>query len=160
MEEGRAFSTTPTLCRAWSRPSRTLSAPPSTRPTLSVRRLQKEGFSALGAADSWSRLSPEDRNELTAQHQLDHLPTIKVGTTDEVLATLGESKLQEWATLRDAIPSRFAQALAAAAKLLEPKAQQVKLPSRTIKSESDLKAWLASVEATIRARLTEGPVIV
>jgi len=122
--------------------------------------LQKEGFSSLGASDSWSRLSPEDRNELTAQHQLDHLPPVKVGTTDEVLATLGASKLQEWATLRDAIPSRFAQALAAAAKLLEPKAQQVKLPSRTIKSESDLKAWLASVEATIRARLTEGPVIV
>ena len=49
--------------------------------------------------------------------------------------TLGETKLQEWATLCDAIPTRFSQALAEAAKRLEPKAQQVKLPSGTIKTD-------------------------
>ncbi len=122
--------------------------------------LQQEGSSSLSASDTWSRLTAEDRDDLSRQYQLDHLPSIKVGSTDEVLATLGATKLQEWGTLSDAIPSRFSQALAAAAKRLEPKAQQVKLPSVTIKNEDDLKTWLATVEATIRARLNDGPVIV
>jgi hypothetical protein len=122
--------------------------------------LQKEGSSSLSASDTWNRLTAEDRDDLSRQYQLDHLPGIKVGSTDEVLATLGATKLQEWGTLCDAIPTRFSQALAAAAKRLEPKAQQVKLPSVTIKNEDDLKTWLATVEATIRASLNDGPVIV
>ena len=109
--------------------------------------LQKEGSSSLSASDTWNRLTAEDRDDLSRQYQLDHLPGIKVGSTDEVLATLGATKLQEWGTLCDAIPTRFSQALAAAAKRLEPKAQQVKLPSVTIKNEDDLKTWLATVEA-------------
>jgi len=122
--------------------------------------LQQEGSSSLCASDTWNRLTAADRDDLSRQYQLDHLPGIKVGSTDEVLATLGATKLQEWGTLSDAIPSRFSQALAAAEKRLEPKAQQVKLPSVTIKNEDDLKTWLATVEATIRARLNDGPVIV
>ena len=57
------------------------------------------------------------------------------------------------------MPTRFNNALAAAAKLLEPKAQEVKLPGGTIKDEDDLKSWLASAEEAIRAKLDDGPVI-
>jgi len=122
--------------------------------------LQKEGFSTLSASGSWNQLPTGDRDDLIHQHQLDQLPWIKVGTTDEVLSSLGETKLQEWATLSDAIPTRFSQALAEAAKRLEPKAQQIKLPGGTIKNEDDLKAWMNLVEDHIRARLKDGPVIV
>ena len=57
------------------------------------------------------------------------------------------------------MPTRFSQALAAAAKLLEPKAQHVKLPGGTIKDEDDLKSWLAEAEEQIREKLKNGPVI-
>jgi hypothetical protein len=66
----------------------------------------------------------------------------------------------EWKTLADALPTRFGQALAAAAHMLEPKAQRVKLPGGTIKTEDDLRNWLTAVEKEIRAKLQNGPVIV
>src|SRR5208337_2474406 len=65
--------------------------------------LQKEGSSTLSASDTWNRLTAEDRDDLSRQYQLDHLPGIKVGSTDEVLATLGATKLHEWRTLSVAI---------------------------------------------------------
>src|SRR4051812_29936622 len=51
-------------------------------------------------------------------------------------------------------------ALASAAKLLEPRAQSVSLPSGTIKNEDDLKTWLDDAEERIRDKLKDGPVIV
>ena len=96
---------------------------------------ERRGLRSLDASETWKRLKPDDRESLTKQYQLDQLPAIKVGSTEEVLDTLKAMKLPEWGTLRDAMPTRFGQALAAAAKLLEPKAQHVKLPGGTIKDE-------------------------
>ncbi len=79
---------------------------------------------------------------------------------DEILETLRHSKLSEWKALRDALPTRFDNVLEAAAKLLEPEAQSISLPSATIKTEADLKEWLGEAEKRIRAKLKDGPVIV
>ncbi len=83
-----------------------------------------------------------------------------MGTTDEVLHTLHKTRLSEWKAIRDAMPARFNNVLAAAAKLLEPKAQEVSLPGTTIKNKEDLRAWLALVEEEILEKLEHGPVIV
>ena len=58
------------------------------------------------------------------------------------------------------MPTRFSSALATASKLREPQAQEVTLPSATIKTEADLVAWLADAERRIRHKLKDGPVIV
>ena len=121
--------------------------------------IRNEGVSTLDASETWKRLKPDDRESLAKQYQLDPLPAIQVGGTGEVLDTLKVMKLPEWDTLRDAIPTRFGQALAAAAKLLEPQAQHVKLAGGTIKDEADLKSWLKAAEEQIRIKLKEGPVI-
>ena len=55
---------------------------------------------------------------------------------------------------------RVARALEEAAKLLEPTAVRVSLPSATIRSEGELRAWLGEVETKVRAQLGQGPVIV
>ncbi len=82
-----------------------------------------------------------------------------MGTTEEVLRSLSNHTLSELWAIRDALPTRFNNALAAAAKRLEPKAQEVKLPGGTIKDEDDLQSWLASAEEAIREKLDDGPVI-
>jgi hypothetical protein len=120
---------------------------------------RQQGHESLLASPTWERLKPEDRASLTAQYGLDVLPAVRVGTIEEVLDSLRTMRLPEWGTLCDALPTRFSQALAAAAKLLEPKAQHVKLPGATIKDEDDLRAWLKNAEDQIRARLQDGPVI-
>lgn len=45
-------------------------------------------------------------------------------------------------------------------ELMEPEAQFVRVPSRTIKTEQDIDAWLADVKQTLIDALANGPVIV
>jgi len=92
-------------------------------------------------------------------HQLDGVPKIAVGNTAEVLKTLQAMKLSAWNDLCDALPTRFTQALQAAAKLLEPKTQPFKIPSATITTEDDLTSWLSTTAKQIREKLQHGPVM-
>jgi hypothetical protein len=116
-------------------------------------------LASLEASATWQKLSPEQRYKLLSESGSRVVPTIAVGTTEEIMETLRQTKLSELRAIGDALPTRFGNALAAAAKLLEPKAQQVKLPGGTIKDESDLKSWLKSAEDQIRTKLRDGPVI-
>lgn len=118
------------------------------------------GHELLDDAPNWKELTPEQRHDLLGANGIRVLPKIAVGSPDEILETLRHSKLSEWKALRDALPTRFDNALEAAAKLLEPEAQPVSLPSATLKSEQDLKEWLLAVEKRIREKLKKGPVIV
>jgi hypothetical protein len=117
------------------------------------------GLASLDASATWQKISTEQRYELLSQSGSRVVPEIAVGTTEEILETLRKTRLSELRAIGDALPTRFSNALAAAATLLEPKAQHLKLPGTTIKDESDLKSWLTSAEAQIRAKLEDGPVI-
>ncbi|MFW6106766.1 MAG: GmrSD restriction endonuclease domain-containing protein [bacterium] len=44
--------------------------------------------------------------------------------------------------------------------LLEPKTQQVHLTSGTLKTEQDVKDWLADAEKNLLAKIKEGPVVI
>jgi hypothetical protein len=121
--------------------------------------LHKEGQGTLAASPAWKKLTAAQQQAIASQYQLDGVPRITVGTTEEVLATLDGTRLKEWKNLADALPTRFSQALAVAAKLLEPKAQHVKLPGGTIRNEDDLQSWLSTAEEHIRDKLKDGPVI-
>ena len=117
------------------------------------------GLAALDASPNWQQLQPDQRYELLSKSGARVVPAVAVGTTEEVLTTLGQTKLSELKAVCDALPTRFNSALAAAAKLLEPKAQPVSLPGGTIKSEADLTAWLEDVRGRVLAKLKDGPVI-
>ena len=117
------------------------------------------GLASLEASANWQKLSPEQRYDLLSKNGSRVVPAVAVGTTEEILDTLRQTKLSELRAIGDALPTRFGNALAAAAKLLEPKAQHVKLAGGTIKDETDLKSWLKAAEDRIRAGLRDGPVI-
>jgi len=57
-------------------------------------------------------------------------------------------------------PQQFARAAMAAAKLLEPQIQPVHLTSGTLKTEQDVKTWLADVERDLLDKLKNGPVVI
>lgn len=117
------------------------------------------GMAALDASPVWQRLTPEQRYELLTKNRVRTLPPVEVGTTEEILSTLGTVKLSELRAISDALSARFNNAVTDAAKLLEPKAQTVSLPSVTVKNEAELQAWLDDVRARVLAKLKEGPVI-
>ncbi|NLG84492.1 MAG: BREX system P-loop protein BrxC [Firmicutes bacterium] len=114
----------------------------------------------LEAMEVWKRLTPEQRDQILRRHGIASVPDVRVGTEEELLASLAEISLESWVTRRDALAQRFAKALEEATKLLEPKAVRVTLPSATIRTEEELMAWLKEVEARLREQLGKGPVIV
>jgi len=117
-------------------------------------------MTTLESTPAWKQISPTQRYDILSANVIRILPPIAVGTTEEVLDTLRHTKLSELRAFRDALPTRFNNASASAAKLLEPKAQEVTLPGATIKNKDDLRAWLARVEEEILKKLEHGPVIV
>lgn len=121
-----------------------------------------KGLSRLKEDVNWQKLDPEQRNTLLAEQKLTlaDAPTIKVAGTDEVLATLEKMPLSAIADRVAAMSSRFDAVLVAAAELMEPEAQFVKLPSRTIKTEQEIETWLDDVRAKIQEALKDGPVII
>jgi len=123
-------------------------------------RLHREEKERLVSTEIWKRLTPEQQAEILNRQSVAGVAEIRVGTESELLASLGEISLESWGTRRDALPQRFTRALEEAAKLREPKAVRVPLPSATIRNEEELRAWLDQVEAKLREQLGRGPVIV
>lgn len=120
-------------------------------------RAEKEKLEAM---DVWKRLRPEQQDQILRRQAIACVPEVRVGTEEDLLSSLAEIPLESWATRRDALPQRFAKALEEAARLLEPKAVRVTLPSATIRDEKELVAWLKEVETKLRKQLSKGPVIV
>jgi hypothetical protein len=118
------------------------------------------GEGLLVKSDVWQRLNVDQRNDLTARFQLTAPAPAAMGTEDEILAALRSSSLSERRNLVDAVPQRFARALEEAARMLEPKAVRVVLPSATIKTEAELTVWLEKAKQQIAEKLKDGPVIV
>lgn len=121
----------------------------------------KAGMTRLDADSNWKQLEPEQRNGLLSTQKLTlaDAPKVQVANTDEVLATVDRLSLSSFADRVAAIDSRFDAVLVAAAELMVPKAQFIKLPSRTIQTAEDIDAWLLDAKQAIATALKKGPVI-
>jgi len=121
-----------------------------------------KGLSRLKEDANWKKLDPEQRNTLLARQKLTLVdaPTVKVADTDEVLSTLDKMSLSALTDRVAAMPSRFDAVLVAAAELMEPEAQFIALPNRTIKTEQEIEGWLDDVRSKIQKALKNGPVII
>jgi hypothetical protein len=115
---------------------------------------------ALQTSTVWNQLSPTQQQAILDDNGLSTIPPIKVGTETEALTSLSTTSLNGWKTRIDALSQRFVKAQLAAAKLLEPQAVQVTLPSVTLKTEEDVDAWLSEVRQKILAQLRSGPVVI
>lgn len=122
----------------------------------------QQGMARLAADSNWQKLEPEQRNSLLSQQSLtlSDAPKVQLANTNEVLETVSHLSLSSFADRVAAINSRFDSVAEAAAELMEPKAQFVKLPNRTLKTDQDIDVWLAEVRQTLKESLAKGPVIV
>ena len=85
---------------------------------------------------------------------------LEVGSDEQLLTALQQTPVSSWNDKAAALTARFQNAARNAAKLLEPKTQYVTLKSDTLRTEADVKAWLAEQEKTLLAELKKGPVVV
>ncbi len=113
----------------------------------------------LDGSATWRKLTAGQQHDLLVATPITAIDTTPIGTEDDLATALRRGPLPHWQDRTDALPARVDTLLAAAAKLLEPKARRVALPSATLKSEADLDAWLAESRQTIAKALKDGPVI-
>ncbi len=123
-------------------------------------RIFKEQMSFLVAGESWKKLKADQRKEMLVTEGIDEVPALSIGNEENLIKSLDQTSLPAWKTRTDALPQQFARAAMAAAKLMEPKTQNVRLSSATLKTEKDVKAWLAETEKDLMARLKKGPIII
>jgi len=119
------------------------------------------GESRLKKDSNWQQLEPEQKHELRKPHGLieEGIPKIRVESTEAILTTLDASPLSALKDRVAAMQSRYQQILLGAAKLLEPEVQAVRLPSRTLKTESDVEQWIAEARSVLLEKLKNGPVM-
>lgn len=123
-------------------------------------QVYNEEMSALTASDNWKKLKPDQRKRILDDEDINELPVLSVGSEVDLIWSLEQTALPAWKTRTDALPQQFDRAAMAAAKLLEPKTQRVHLTSGTLKTEQEVKAWLAGTEKELLAKLNNGPVVV
>ncbi|HXG47417.1 MAG TPA: BREX system P-loop protein BrxC [Methylomirabilota bacterium] len=119
-----------------------------------------EQMTALTAGDNWKKLKADQQKQILASEGIDELPALAVGSEGDLIRTLEHIPLPAWKTRTDALRQQFSRAAVAAAKLLEPKTQRVHLTSGTLKTEQEVKAWLADTEKDLLAKLKTGPVVI
>jgi hypothetical protein len=117
-------------------------------------------MTALEASQEWRSLPPGDRQRISATNMLGLVPELKIGTDDELLATLDAMPLSEWEDRAAALPGRVANARDEAIKLLAPKAVRVSPRKATLTSTDEVDKYLAELRAEIIAHIEAGkPVI-
>jgi hypothetical protein len=117
-------------------------------------------MAAWRATSSWQKLSDDQRRQLLTAEGINIESGISVGNEAELLRTLELIALPMWKIKTDALPQQFANAALAAAKLVEPKTQHVRLTSSTLKTEDDIRDWLVQTEAALLEKLKDGPIVI
>ncbi len=113
----------------------------------------------LDAHPAWAALVPEQQEALLSSVGIAARPVPVMGSDEELLAALHACDLATWRAHTDALPTRFAQALAAAIQEAEPKARPLDLPPATLRTVEEMESWLDTVRKRIEAALRDGPVI-
>ena len=119
-----------------------------------------ELLTELEASEAWKKISGPQRNSIMSEEGISAVPDLEVGSDEQLLSALQQTPVASWNDKTAALTARFQNAARKAARLLEPKTQYVTLKSDTLRTEGEVKAWVAEQEITLVARLKEGPVVV
>ncbi|RZB36557.1 MAG: hypothetical protein SRB2_02053 [Desulfobacteraceae bacterium Eth-SRB2] len=117
-------------------------------------------MAALAKNDNWNMISLEQQEDILDTEGIAGIPSLSIGDDENLIRTLEETPLTGWKTKIDALPQQFSNAVLAAAKLLEPETQTVKLTSGTLKTEGDVKNWIERTEQKLLAKLDDGPIVI
>ena len=109
---------------------------------------------------NWQKLTLSQQQLILDNCEINEPDAIAINTVDELIDNLEACSIKHWNDRIQAQSNKFNSASMDAAKLLEPKVQIIKLPHRTLKTESDIKEWLAEVEQQMLKDLQNGPLVV
>ncbi len=117
-------------------------------------------MTALISNDNWGKISSDQQQDLLDAEGIANIPSLSIGDDSSLLRTLEETALLNWKTKIDALPTQFSNSVLAAAKLLEPKTQTVRLTSGSLKTEDDIRSWINDVENDLIEKIKDGPIVI
>lgn len=122
----------------------------------------EQGMERLRKDTNWAQLEPEQRNELLNENKLTEAwrPKVALQSAEDVLRTLDAMPLTTFADRVAAMKGRFDAVIVGATERMEPEAQFVQVPRRTLKTEEEIRAWLAEVESALKQALAKGPIVI
>lgn len=124
------------------------------------QEVYREELGILTGSENWEKLSAEQQTELLENEGLSEAPKLKTGDDESLLNALNLHPLASWKNKTDALLPQFGNVAVAAARLLEPKAQYVRLGKATFTSEADVDVWWADNRKAIVNKLKDGPVMI
>ncbi|MBD3216401.1 MAG: BREX system P-loop protein BrxC [Candidatus Lokiarchaeota archaeon] len=119
-----------------------------------------QAMGELEANDAWQNIKKDQRESILKAEGIEPPAKLSLGSDTELINALRQTSLETWKIRTDALPQQFANAAMAAAKLLEPKVQTVKLRSTTLRTEDEIRSWAKETEDDLVEKLKNGPVIV
>ncbi len=131
-----------------------------TEASAAHRNAYTAAIASLHAHDIWSRVPSAGRDAILRSVGLNEPVDTDISTDEYLLAALDRRNLATLQAECDAIPTRVAQAIERAARLLEPEVQPVVIERATIRNKDELDAWVARQRAKVAASLANGPVLI
>ncbi len=123
-------------------------------------RTHDEEWQRLSSAESWRKIEPKAREGILGRLRIAKATKGAIGTEQEVLESRDRISLDGWRTRTAALARLFAEARAAADRLVEPAVRHVKLASSTLRSPEDVREWVEATERELLDRIRHGPVVV
>ena len=114
----------------------------------------------LASTESWQRIEQKDRDDILQRLHVEMVPMGATGTEQEILDTLERVSLDGWRTRTLALPQLFADARAAADKLVEPEIRHVKLEGTTLRTPEDVAAWIDRTNQDLLNQVRQGPIAI
>jgi len=120
----------------------------------------QDAVAELDSNSVWLKLAEPDRERVLSEVGLAPPAKPDLSTDDALVAHLEKRPLASLQTELAAIAGRVAQAIERAAKLLEPQTRTVTLESATLRTPSDVDAWLARQRDALLDAIKLGPVLI
>jgi hypothetical protein len=122
---------------------------------------QNQQVQTLDAWAEWPLLSEAERQRILSQHGLGSIPDLKIGTDEELLATLDTTPIASWEDKIAAPQARIVKVREAAMKLRTPDAIRIYPPQATLKSADQVDAYLTQLRVQMMKHIAAGnPVVV
>jgi hypothetical protein len=116
------------------------------------------GLTQLASNDTWQKLTELQQRKILADVDLTTPIKPDTSTDTTILGALDSRNLATRKAEADAVPGRIANALKAAAILLEPKVRLVAIEKSLLKTADDVRQWAERQQTALLKAVEKGPI--
>ena len=119
-----------------------------------------KAIAGIEASAEWQQLDSADRTAILESSGLTAPAAPTVGTNEELLKALDVTPLTVWMERRQAVPAKVGAVRAAIAEELEPKSVAVTAPPATLRTETDVDAYVTALREQLIRHIADGETII